>query len=124
MINRVPYLNAPIPSLSVLSLTRSLIVAWKKFKMKVSNLAVFFALFLVLSVANVSMAQTCNIYDLQPCLNAFTSGTFPSPLCCTRLKRQRPCLCQYKRNPSLRKYANSRNTRLILSRCGVPYPNC
>ncbi|KAF9594070.1 hypothetical protein IFM89_027279 [Coptis chinensis] len=112
------------PSLSVLSLTRSLIVAWKKFKMKVSNLAVFFVLFSVLSVANVSMAQICNPLLLNPCLGPTKSDSYPSAICCTRLRSQRPCLCQYQRNPSLRNYVNSPNTRLLLSRCGVPYPNC
>ncbi|KAF9619963.1 hypothetical protein IFM89_010579 [Coptis chinensis] len=77
-----------------------------------------------MSFANLSMAATCDATQLSPCLGAITSGSPPSPACCTRLKSQRSCLCQYLKNPNLSRFVNTPNARRVGSRCGVPYPRC
>ncbi|XVF84752.1 hypothetical protein PTKIN_Ptkin17bG0064100 [Pterospermum kingtungense] len=82
-------------------------------------------LILVLGKAQVSMAAiTCNALQLSPCATAITSSTPPSPLCCSKLKEQRPCLCNYVKDPNLQKLVNSPNARKVATICGSPFPNC
>ncbi|KAL6973570.1 hypothetical protein U1Q18_027755 [Sarracenia purpurea var. burkii] len=94
--------------------------------MKTSYIAVFvfFASLLLCYEAEVSMAATCNPTELNPCLDAITSGATPSKLCCSKIKEQTPCLCQYFRNPSLKPYVNSPNAKKLLSTCSVSLPKC
>ncbi|PSR96539.1 Non-specific lipid-transfer protein [Actinidia chinensis var. chinensis] len=94
--------------------------------MKPSYIAVF-AMVLVLVLgyeAEVSLAVTCSPTELSPCVGAVTSGTRPSKLCCTRVKEQKPCLCQYIKDPSLKKLVTSPNAKKVASTCGVPIPKC
>ncbi|KAK9106234.1 hypothetical protein Scep_023078 [Stephania cephalantha] len=73
----------------------------------------------------VTMAATsCDATQLTPCLGAITSNSPPSVLCCSRLRSQRPCLCNYLRNPFLGRYVNSPNARKVATTCKVPYPSC
>ncbi|PKI56761.1 hypothetical protein CRG98_022822 [Punica granatum] len=69
-------------------------------------------------------AVTCSPLELSPCLGAITSSSPPSGQCCSKLREQRPCLCGYLRNPSLRSYVNSPNARRVAVTCGVPFPQC
>ncbi|KAL7589821.1 non-specific lipid-transfer protein 2 [Lactuca sativa] len=81
---------------------------------------------LVLSLTGSQMATaaTCSVTELSPCLPAFTSSATPTAQCCAKLKEQKPCLCGYIRNPSLRSYVTSPNARKVASTCGVPIPQC
>ncbi|PIA33404.1 hypothetical protein AQUCO_04100082v1 [Aquilegia coerulea] len=92
--------------------------------MKVSYLSIFIALVMFMSATNVSMAATCNPSQLSPCLSSITSGTPPSSACCAELRRQTPCFCQYKKNPSLSPYVNSPNARKMASACRIAFPSC
>nr|GLL21533.1 non-specific lipid-transfer protein 2 [Ipomoea trifida] len=84
-------------------------------------------LMLLLAEAQFSSAA-CDVQQLTPCLSALTSNTNPSQLCCQRLNQQKPCFCQYLKNPSLKMYLNSpaakkaaktcKSDRLVLTRCG------
>ncbi|KAK1412363.1 hypothetical protein QVD17_33552 [Tagetes erecta] len=79
---------------------------------------------LVLAELHVSMAVTCAPTQLAPCASAFSAASPPSKLCCTKLKQQKPCLCKYIKNPSLRNYVNSPNAKKIARICRVAIPKC
>lgn len=97
-------------------------------KMKILYPALCVVMFVVLFVDQtqvISAAESCNPVELLPCANILTSpSTPPSPPCCSRLKTQIPCLCQYKTNPAFQKYINSINTGLVAKTCGISFPSC
>ncbi|CAI9259884.1 unnamed protein product [Lactuca saligna] len=72
----------------------------------------------------VATAVTCMVTELAPCADAFSSSSPPSQQCCTKLKEQRPCLCQYMKNPSLKSYVVSPNAQKVATSCGLPTPKC
>ncbi|ESR55832.1 AAI domain-containing protein [Citrus sinensis] len=94
--------------------------------MEASHVAAICTLVVLLLAAEtqVSVAVTCSPTQLSSCVSAITSSTPPSRLCCSKIKEQKPCLCQYLRNPSLRKFINTPNARRVASTCGTPFPKC
>ena len=96
---------------------------WKK-KMKASYIALFALVVLLLAEAQVSMAVTCSPTQLSSCVSAITSSSPPSQLCCSKIKEQKPCLCQYLRNPTIKKFINTPNARKVATTCGTPFPKC
>lgn len=97
--------------------------------MKASQIAVLAAaavLVLVLGYeAEVSVAAaTCNPTELNPCMPAMTSGAAPSALCCSKMRQQQPCFCQYMKNPGLKQYVSSPNVKKIVTTCRVSMPKC
>ncbi|KAG4914391.1 hypothetical protein JHK87_051948 [Glycine soja] len=84
-------------------------------------IVVMAALFLV-EMSPMAEAVTCSPVELSPCLGAITSSSPPSTTCCQKVREQRPCLCGYLKNPSLRPYVNSPGSRRVASSCGVPFP--
>ncbi|PIA33403.1 hypothetical protein AQUCO_04100081v1 [Aquilegia coerulea] len=95
-----------------------------KTKVSVTYLTIFAALIMLMSVVNVSMAATCSAIELSPCLGAITSGTPPSPACCSGLQSQTSCFCQYIKNPTLKPYVGSPNARKVASACSIAWPSC
>lgn len=91
--------------------------------MRVSHPAIF-VVFVLLMTAGSVVAGNCNPAMLSPCLTAFTGPSQPSKTCCTRLNQQKPCLCQYVRNPSFQKYLKSPNAQKVSKACHVPIPKC
>ncbi|KAL1553608.1 non-specific lipid-transfer protein 2-like [Salvia divinorum] len=91
---------------------------------KAACLATLALAMLVLSQVEVSTAVTCNPLQLSPCAAAITSSGKPTAACCAKLKEQRPCLCQYMRNPNLQKFIKSPGAKRVSSACGIPYPKC
>ncbi|KAI3780372.1 hypothetical protein L2E82_10352 [Cichorium intybus] len=81
-------------------------------------------LVIVLAGSQVTTAVTCMATELTPCATAFSSSSPPSQQCCTKLKEQRPCLCQYMKNPMLKSYVTSPNAKKVATSCGVPTPKC
>ncbi|KAK7357747.1 hypothetical protein VNO80_17043 [Phaseolus coccineus] len=69
-------------------------------------------------------AVTCNALQLSACASAITSPGTPSSACCSKLKEQRPCLCQYLKDPNLKRLVNSPNARKVANACGSPFPTC
>ncbi|XVE60870.1 hypothetical protein DITRI_Ditri05aG0161600 [Diplodiscus trichospermus] len=66
---------------------------------------------------------TCDPAELAPCLEAFTSPTPPSDICCSNLKEQSPCLCGYLEDPNIGKYfVGNPNAERVAKTCGIPYP--
>ncbi|KAF7819907.1 non-specific lipid-transfer protein 2-like [Senna tora] len=92
--------------------------------MKASHIALFTLMVLLLSEVQVSMALTCSPVQLSSCVSAITSSSPPSKLCCSKIKEQKPCLCQYLKNPNLKKFVDSPNARKVANTCGTPYPRC
>ncbi|KAK2965664.1 hypothetical protein RJ640_007670 [Escallonia rubra] len=86
--------------------------------------AVLVLVLLTAEAVQVSVAVTCNPVELSSCVNAITSSAPPSQLCCSKVNEQKPCLCQYLKNPSLRQFVSSPNARRVASTCGVPFPTC
>ncbi|XP_010926507.1 non-specific lipid-transfer protein 2 [Elaeis guineensis] len=92
--------------------------------MKASFLFLCVVLFGLLSQAPTAMAVTCNPSELSPCAGAILGSSPPTSACCAKLKAQQPCFCQYAKNPSLKGYINSPNSRKVLAACGVSTPSC
>jgi len=100
--------------------------ATRLLKMKMASffMIVMVVATMLLAEAQVSQAQTCNPGQLSPCLGAIMSSTPPSTTCCSKLKEQKPCLCGYLKDPSLKQFVSSPGARKVASDCGVPYPSC
>nr|AOC88974.1 type 2 nonspecific lipid transfer protein LTP201 [Elaeis guineensis] len=84
----------------------------------------FFITALLLCRAPTAVSVTCNPMELSPCAKAILSAAPPTAACCAKLKEQRPCFCQYKKNPKLQGYINSKNSKKVAGTCGVPMPKC
>nr|GMD70952.1 non-specific lipid-transfer protein 2-like [Ipomoea batatas] len=91
--------------------------------MKSFNLMIVAMLMLLLAEAQFSSAA-CDVQQLTPCVSALTSNTNPSQLCCQRLNQQKPCFCQYLKNPSLKMYLNSPAAKKAAKTCNVSIPKC
>ncbi|CAA7397674.1 unnamed protein product [Spirodela intermedia] len=83
-------------------------------------------LLLLLLAARAPPAESvrCHPLHLLPCFGAIFYARPPSSQCCAKLREQQPCFCQYKRDPLLASYANSRNGRRVATTCGVPDARC
>ncbi|KAJ0962672.1 hypothetical protein J5N97_027794 [Dioscorea zingiberensis] len=67
---------------------------------------------------------TCDPSQLSSCLAAFNTGQQPTSECCAKLNEQKPCLCQYVKNPMFQGYINSGNGKKVASACHVTIPKC
>ncbi|KAK4284171.1 hypothetical protein QN277_001039 [Acacia crassicarpa] len=81
-------------------------------------------LLVAVDLPRTAEAVTCSPIALSPCMAAILSSSPPSNECCDKLKEQKPCLCGYIKNPSLRQYVNSPAAKKVASSCGVPFPTC
>ena len=71
-----------------------------------------------------AQAATCSAMKLTPCAGAIVGNAAPSASCCSRLKEQQPCMCQYARDPNLKQYVDSANGKKVMAACKVPIPSC
>lgn len=94
-------------------------MAMKAFAMAVALLLVAAAL-----SAGGASAQGCNASSLVVCAGPIISGSAPSAACCSNLRAQRGCFCQFARNPAYGSYVNSPNARKTLAACNVAVPRC
>ncbi|MBA0605443.1 hypothetical protein Goshw_015492 [Gossypium schwendimanii] len=69
-------------------------------------------------------AVTCDLSELSPCLAAITSSKPPSSTCCSKLTEQKPCFCQYLRNPTMKQFVDTPKAKRIATTCSVEYPQC
>ncbi|KAK3156867.1 hypothetical protein QOZ80_2AG0113100 [Eleusine coracana subsp. coracana] len=74
--------------------------------------------------AGGASAQGCNAGLLVVCAGPIISGSTPSGACCSNLRAQRGCFCQFARNPAYGTYINSPNARKTLSACNIAVPRC
>ncbi|GMH01088.1 hypothetical protein Nepgr_002927 [Nepenthes gracilis] len=89
--------------------------------------AVVVALALVAAAGGgqVAMAAVrCSPAELSSCASAITTASPPSRLCCRKLREQKPCLCNYLKNPTLGKFVNTPNARKVAAACRTPFPKC
>ncbi|CAM0956546.1 unnamed protein product [Alopecurus aequalis] len=68
--------------------------------------------------------QQCDAEKLIECGPAIIGGTTPSDSCCSNLKAQEGCFCQYAKDPAYSQYINSPNARKTLTSCGITLPTC
>uniref|UniRef100_A0A0D9XLA0 Bifunctional inhibitor/plant lipid transfer protein/seed storage helical domain-containing protein n=1 Tax=Leersia perrieri TaxID=77586 RepID=A0A0D9XLA0_9ORYZ len=66
----------------------------------------------------------CNAGNLVVCAGAIIGGSAPSATCCSNLRAQSGCFCQYARNPAYASYINSPNARKTLTSCRIAIPRC
>nr|GMC63021.1 non-specific lipid-transfer protein 2-like [Ipomoea batatas] len=92
--------------------------------MKAFNLMILAVMVLVLSTETQLSWAACDVQQLSPCLSAITSNTKPSQLCCHSLIQQKPCFCQYLKNPTLKNYVNSPAAKKAAKTCKVSIPKC
>ncbi|EAY79130.1 hypothetical protein OsI_34237 [Oryza sativa Indica Group] len=86
-------------------------------------------LLVVVATVAVVVAQSppppqCDPGLLSPCAAPIFFGTAPSASCCSSLKAQQGCFCQYAKDPMYASYINSTNARKMIATCGIPLPNC
>ncbi|OIT19842.1 non-specific lipid-transfer protein 2 [Nicotiana attenuata] len=84
--------------------------------------AIILVLTLVLIIGELLVTEAkvkCDIKELSPCDPAFTSSQPPTSKCCDKLYEQRPCLCEYARDPNLRPYVKSPNAKNAAKRCRI-----
>lgn len=77
----------------------------------------------VVAMAGGATAQ-CNAGQLAVCAPAIIGGAAPSATCCSNLRAQQGCFCQYARNPAYSRYINSPNSRRAIASCGISVPRC
>ncbi|KAI7739979.1 hypothetical protein M8C21_004394 [Ambrosia artemisiifolia] len=87
-------------------------------------LCILMVVVVINSRLSAEAATNCNPIQLSPCATAILSSTAPSEACCGKLKEQRPCLCNYIKNPRLQKFINTPNARKVAATCGTPFPTC
>ncbi|XP_028784392.1 non-specific lipid-transfer protein 2-like [Neltuma alba] len=85
---------------------------------------VVLTVFVAVELPHMAEAVTCSPAALSSCMGAISSSAPPSSECCQKLKEQKPCLCGYLKNPSLRQYVNSPGAKKVVSSCGIPFPTC
>ena len=78
----------------------------------------------VLMAAPPGADAACDATQLTPCAGAIIGNAAPTPGCCSRMKEQQPCMCQYARDPNLQRYVNSPNGKKVMAACKVPVPSC
>ncbi|PAN46593.1 hypothetical protein PAHAL_9G196200 [Panicum hallii] len=87
--------------------------------------AVLVALLLVAAAsAGGAAAQQCDAAGLAVCAPAIVGGAPPTGACCSSLRAQQGCFCQYARNPAYSRYIKSPAARGALTACGIAIPRC
>ncbi|KAL5228302.1 hypothetical protein ABZP36_016567 [Zizania latifolia] len=76
-----------------------------------------------LCLASRTAPARCDPLALRPCAPVIWSEA-PSIACCAELLKQKLCLCKYAKNPDLRKYINSQNSKRVAAACSMQVPRC
>ncbi|KAK4490553.1 hypothetical protein RD792_001235 [Penstemon davidsonii] len=88
------------------------------------SIGAWFLVVVLVAEVQDAAAVNCTPTELSPCLAAITGGGTPSQQCCDKLKEQKPCFCNYLKNPSLKPYVDSPNSKKVAAACGVTIPSC
>ncbi|KAA0064163.1 non-specific lipid-transfer protein 2P-like [Cucumis melo var. makuwa] len=68
-------------------------------------------------------AQTvCDASQLSSCAPAFLFGGNPNQECCTKLRAEQPCYCEYFGDPNLQNFVNSDAARRVAEACNITFP--
>ncbi|OVA13841.1 Bifunctional inhibitor/plant lipid transfer protein/seed storage helical domain [Macleaya cordata] len=87
----------------------------------------FLALVLVLNEARVSTAaaSVCNVTALKPCFDVISNPkSTQARLCCSTLKKQQKCICQYVKDPKIKTIVNPKVAKDLAKKCGITLPIC
>ncbi|KAJ4748818.1 Nonspecific lipid-transfer protein [Rhynchospora pubera] len=95
-----------------------------KMKMKAITLLCIYTLLCFTTQHPFAAAVTCDVSQLSPCMGPILYGSATPPACCSSLKMQQPCFCQYARNPTYSGYVYGSNGRRVASDCKVSLPRC
>jgi hypothetical protein len=68
--------------------------------------------------------EQCDVDKLAPCAPAILGGRKPSAECCSVLKAQQGCFCEYAKDPAYEHYVHGPNARNTLTTCGITLPTC
>ncbi|XP_034577079.1 non-specific lipid-transfer protein 2P [Setaria viridis] len=82
------------------------------------------AVLVLLAMAGVASAASCNVGQLTPCASPLATGATPSASCCSSLRAQQGCFCTYAKNPTYARYINSPNAKKVVASCGLTVPRC
>uniref|UniRef100_A0A0D9VNJ2 Bifunctional inhibitor/plant lipid transfer protein/seed storage helical domain-containing protein n=1 Tax=Leersia perrieri TaxID=77586 RepID=A0A0D9VNJ2_9ORYZ len=75
-------------------------------------------------VMGAGAAGRCDAGQLTVCAGAIAIGSRPTAACCSGLRAQQGCFCQFAKDPRYGRYINSPNARRAVSSCGLPLPSC
>ncbi|KAL8257228.1 hypothetical protein R6Q59_029269 [Mikania micrantha] len=75
------------------------------------------------NIEKTSAQQACDPESLSACTIPFTFGSEPSKKCCTDLKAQEPCFCDFIRNPSYEQLITSDKAKKLAANCNVTIPD-
>ncbi|KAM0933093.1 putative bifunctional inhibitor/plant lipid transfer protein/seed storage helical [Dioscorea sansibarensis] len=89
----------------------------------VSLMSMILLLLLLLLQSSTVMSVDCNVAELSPCAGPISTGVATTQ-CCNKLKEQKPCLCQYAKNPAFAGYIKSPNAKKVANSCGLSFPSC
>ncbi|XP_039143701.1 non-specific lipid-transfer protein 2-like [Dioscorea cayenensis subsp. rotundata] len=82
-------------------------------------------LLLLLLQSSTVMSVDCNVNELSSCADPISTGVAtPDMECCSKLKEQEQCLCQYKNNPLFESFVNSPNAKKVADACNVTFTSC
>jgi hypothetical protein len=93
-------------------------------KMKAITLLFIYALLCFALQSPSVEAVTCDATQLSPCAGPILYGRATTPACCSALRAQQPCFCQYAKNPLYAGYISGSNSRHVASACSVSLPRC
>ncbi|KAI5442246.1 hypothetical protein KIW84_011347 [Lathyrus oleraceus] len=102
----------------------SLVTTKRRMKKHSMCRAFVVAVVVVLLGAHMGEALTCSPVELSTCLGSITRSSPPSTVCCQKAREQRPCLCGYLKNPSLKRYVYTPGAKRVAKSCGIPFPPC
>lgn len=88
------------------------------------DVMVVVALVTMVALAGGARAASCNAGQLTVCAAAITGGAKPSAACCSNLRAQQGCFCQFAKNPTYGRYISSPNARKTVASCGITLPRC
>ncbi|EEF34333.1 Nonspecific lipid-transfer protein, putative, partial [Ricinus communis] len=91
---------------------------------KVSWLFCLYAVMVMLTGAETAQAVVCSSVELNVCTPALVMSSEPSKLCCQKAMEQRPCYCEFLRDPNLKQFFSNAADRRLANACGFPYPVC
>jgi len=89
---------------------------------KAVAMLVALALAVVVAMSAGGASADCNIAALASCKAAVIQGAKPTAACCSNLRAQEACLCEYQKNPNYGKHLP--NARKVVTSCGMAIPNC
>jgi hypothetical protein len=68
--------------------------------------------------------DNCDPGQLAECMPTINGRSTPTTGCCSNLRTQQGCFCEYVQNPAFAKYLRGDIARHTLTACNIDIPNC